>query len=471
MAARKPPSSTTTAGRGSGASCSASSTSSITCCPSSTRVENVVLPQLVRGAEPQAARERARGVARHAWPVGAARPSSVQAVGRRAAARRRRPGARQQAAAGACRRADRQPRRAYRRYRVRRIPEARPRRGQRGAGRDAQRTHRGARWTASSGCTKGGSNSGAGPDGGVQARVRSSIGRRSRCIGGLVVARAAGRLFRDQRECGPGQADQRRASRATTAPSREKLCASKPTYDLIKRELFRRAAQLRGSDQAAYDKLVGLRGGPDGKSGHGKRGRHDRRSQLLGLAVARPSAGRRGGRRPPNSDADIDYTVQPAADGSGTVVLLRNADAIITPLATLARVSAADDVRARAPAESNGAAPQTCRVDAAADCPTAGAPAAGRSARPSFDCAKRGPRRDCGLRRCRACGARPQHGRPIWPRDGRGDRRAARAPAPDARPLPRLSRPLPEPSVHRRRLRRPDARDPRHHGRPLAAPR
>src|SRR5437763_16482670 len=35
----------------------------------------------------------------------------------------------------------------------------------------------------------------------------------------------------------------------------EKRCASKATYDLMKTELFRRAAQLRGSDQAAYDKL------------------------------------------------------------------------------------------------------------------------------------------------------------------------------------------------------------------------
>src|SRR5947209_12101994 len=42
---------------------------------------------------------------------------------------------------------------------------------------------------------------------------------------------------------------------ASTSPSREKLCASQATYDLIKRDLFRRAAQLRGSDQAAYDQI------------------------------------------------------------------------------------------------------------------------------------------------------------------------------------------------------------------------
>ena len=39
--------------------------------------------------------------------------------------------------------------------------------------------------------------------------------------------------------------------------------------------------------------------------------------------------------------SDVDYTIQPAADGSGKVVLLRNADAIIAPLATLARSRAA----------------------------------------------------------------------------------------------------------------------------------
>ncbi|MFL6849997.1 MAG: hypothetical protein ACJ8EH_03975, partial [Sphingomicrobium sp.] len=40
------------------------------------------------------------------------------------------------------------------------------------------------------------------------------------------------------------------------ATSKDKVCASKGTYELIKRELFRRAAQLRGSDQGAYDKLA-----------------------------------------------------------------------------------------------------------------------------------------------------------------------------------------------------------------------
>ena len=39
---------------------SASSTNSITCCPSSTRSENVVLPQLIHGAEPRRGARRGR---------------------------------------------------------------------------------------------------------------------------------------------------------------------------------------------------------------------------------------------------------------------------------------------------------------------------------------------------------------------------------------------------------------------------
>ena len=44
------------------------------------------------------------------------------------------------------------------------------------------------------------------------------------------------------------------SSRADQSP--EKRCSSKATYELIKRDLFRRAAQLRGSDQAAFDRLA-----------------------------------------------------------------------------------------------------------------------------------------------------------------------------------------------------------------------
>ncbi len=176
----------------------------------------------------------------------------------------------------------------------------------------------------------------------------------------------------------------------TTQPAAvEKRCGSQSTYELIKRELFRRAAQLRGSDQAAYDKLsayaVVRMENPVLESETKDTGALNCSGSLSldlppGVAVV-------GGRRTLMSD--IDYTVQPAADGSGTVVLLRNADAIVTPLATLARVQSAAPAPSE-PAETNvaaaGQAPGTSAAPppAAQPAPTPQRPT---SARPSFDCA------------------------------------------------------------------------------------
>ena len=123
------------------------------------------------------------------------------------------------------------------------------------------------------------------------------------------------------------------------APAPEKLCASSRTYDLIKRELFRRAAQTRGSDQAAFDQLAGYAvvrmENPVMESQDSATGAVNC-SGSLSLDLP-PGVGTVGGRR--TLTADVDYTVQQAADGSGTVVVLRNADAIISSLATLARIN------------------------------------------------------------------------------------------------------------------------------------
>jgi hypothetical protein len=123
-----------------------------------------------------------------------------------------------------------------------------------------------------------------------------------------------------------------------SAPSPEKLCASHQTYDLIRRELFRRAAELRGRDQAAYDSLSGyalLRmENPVMESEDAQTGAVNcAASMALDLP---PGVAAVGGRKTLRSD--IDYTVQQAADGSGTVVELRNADSIISQLATLSRI-------------------------------------------------------------------------------------------------------------------------------------
>ena len=64
------------------------------------------------------------------------------------------------------------------------------------------------------------------------------------------------RVFRDQPESRPGQADDTADCAEPRAPAPREALRQQATYDLIKRELFRRAAQLRGSDQAAFDKLA-----------------------------------------------------------------------------------------------------------------------------------------------------------------------------------------------------------------------
>src|SRR4051812_26933589 len=148
----------------------------------------------------------------------------------------------------------------------------------------------------------------------------------------LVIAYFATNRDSDQDKLREGQVTSARSA------SPEKRCATKATYDLIKRELFRRAAQLRGSDQAAYDKLsayaVVRMENPVLESENKDTGGANC-SGSLSLDLP-PGIAAVGGRR--TLTGDLDYTVQPAADGSGNVVLLRNADSVIALLATLGRV-------------------------------------------------------------------------------------------------------------------------------------
>jgi uncharacterized protein YecT (DUF1311 family) len=167
----------------------------------------------------------------------------------------------------------------------------------------------------------------------------------------------------------------------------EKLCASKRTYELIKRDLFRRAGQLRGSDQAAYSRLAGFAvvrmDNPVMESEDQGTGAVNCSGTLSldlppGVAVA-------GGRRTLMSE--IDYTVQPAADGSGQVVLLRSADVIIAPLATLARIA---QPAPQTPPESNEVAPEQPEANVAASesANVQPGPPSAYPGRPSFDCSQ-----------------------------------------------------------------------------------
>ena len=164
----------------------------------------------------------------------------------------------------------------------------------------------------------------------------------------------------------------------------EQRCSSRATYDQIKRELFSRAAALRGSDQKVFGNIAGYSTvrmeAPALRDENADTDAVTCNGTLTldlppGVAVV-------GGRR--SLSADVLYTIQPAADGSGNVVTLANADDIITPLATLARTqpSAEATFNEIAPANEVVVEP-TAPVDPLApapDSPTA-------TASPSFNCA------------------------------------------------------------------------------------
>lgn len=120
----------------------------------------------------------------------------------------------------------------------------------------------------------------------------------------------------------------------------ESWCASQGTYDAIRRELFRRAAQVRGSDEQAYTRLADfalLRVNSPVVRGIDEQLQSVTCSGNAALSLP-PNVAVAGGRR--SLSADIDYSVQPAADGTGNVVRLGNADGIVVPLATLGRQGA-----------------------------------------------------------------------------------------------------------------------------------
>lgn len=219
-------------------------------------------------------------------------------------------------------------------------------------------------------------------------------------VGGLVILLLLVAYFATARNSEQDKLSQNevvQSEQQTKAPSPEKLCANNRTYDLIKRELFRRAAQLRGSDQAAFDQLSGFAvvrmENPVMESQDNSSGAVNC-SGSLSLDLP-PGVGIVGGRQ--TLTADVDYTVQPAADASGNVVVLRNADSIVAPLATLERINqpapTASGAEQGAPAEMNGTTskqPEATPVQPAQPQPQS-PPQSGQasaSGHPSFDCAK-----------------------------------------------------------------------------------
>jgi hypothetical protein len=161
-------------------------------------------------------------------------------------------------------------------------------------------------------------------------------------------------------------------------PDTQQLCGAKATSDLMKRELFRRAAELRGSDHDVYSRLAAYAAlrmenavmeGEDASTGAVNCSASVALDLPPGVAVV-------GGRR--TLSANVDYNVE---QGGGLV--LSSADGIIAPLATLARVS-----QPAAAPETNVMDSEQPEANVAASESAAAEPGSATSypGRPSFDC-------------------------------------------------------------------------------------
>lgn len=154
-------------------------------------------------------------------------------------------------------------------------------------------------------------------------------------------------------------------------------CAATAIYDRIKLELFRQAVDLRGRDEAAFNKIAKfsfVRMDDPVPRGYNQASGETSCTGRLTLDLPPGLAVAGGGNR---LVGDVGYSIQPAAGGSGAVTV-SGADPIVASLATLARV-AAQPPAATAPADPLSPSPD----------PLAPAPAAPGAAvaRPSFNCA------------------------------------------------------------------------------------
>lgn len=205
-------------------------------------------------------------------------------------------------------------------------------------------------------------------------------------IAGIVAAIVAGVLLAStiwtDRWSGKNEVPENAVVAEKKPQNLEGWCAAQATYDAMKRELFRRAAQVRGSDEQAYARLADfalLR-----VNGPVVRGIDDQLQSVscAGTIVLQlpPGVQVSGGRR--TLSGDVDYMIQPAADGTGNVVRLGDADSIVVPLATLSRKPAEQPASPIVPEPANGMEQEQTATGAAPEQPSP------VQANPSFDCAK-----------------------------------------------------------------------------------
>jgi uncharacterized protein YecT (DUF1311 family) len=182
--------------------------------------------------------------------------------------------------------------------------------------------------------------------------------------------------------CGPRNQDKLADNELATATGGKEAapdtrCGARSVQDEVKRQLFARAAEIRGSNAEDYASIAGfallqLDAVPDISAATGQM------AECTGRATLRLPAGLRvAGGRTALSGA-IGYSIAPGARGT---VTLGQSDSIAIPLATLTQKRAAPPPPAEI--EPDPLAPVT--EDSSGPAPTDEAPGAA-VAHPSFDC-------------------------------------------------------------------------------------
>ena len=182
--------------------------------------------------------------------------------------------------------------------------------------------------------------------------------------------------------CGPRKQDKLADDELATAEAGRKAepdmrCTAQATQDEVKRQLFARAAEIRGSNADNYARIASFAFLQLDSAAPGSPTNPGQVAECRGKATLRLPAGLKvaGGRTAVGGD--IAYNV---ASGTRGLVTLGQSDPIAIPLATLTQIR-------RAPATPPVTAPAPDPLGAAPEpAPPADALAPAAAARPSFNC-------------------------------------------------------------------------------------
>ena len=192
---------------------------------------------------------------------------------------------------------------------------------------------------------------------------------------GVLLAAALIFLFTRGGDSGQDRLTNDQAGATVNGDDPEARCADPANNDRIKRELFRRAAAVRGRDEAAYNRLAGfavLRAETPILRGYDQR--VDGVSCSAYISVDLPPGVSANGRR--TLTGEVGYSIHNGLQ-------LTDADAIVAPLATLVRDGQPPEAELGAeqpalPVEENVTASEPAEIQAG--------PATVYPGRPSFDC-------------------------------------------------------------------------------------